>query len=49
LIFSNTLLGRLATEGPEVAARYRAEMGTLTSRENWARLYGTDGDATPSA
>jgi galactofuranosylgalactofuranosylrhamnosyl-N-acetylglucosaminyl-diphospho-decaprenol beta-1,5/1,6-galactofuranosyltransferase len=35
-------LGRLATEGPKVAARYRAEMGTLTSRENWARLYGVD-------
>jgi galactofuranosylgalactofuranosylrhamnosyl-N-acetylglucosaminyl-diphospho-decaprenol beta-1,5/1,6-galactofuranosyltransferase len=42
-------LRRLVTEGPKVAAQYRAEMGTLTSRENWARLYGTDGDATPSA
>ena len=34
-------LRRLAPEGPAVAARYRAEMGRLTSRENWARLYGT--------
>ena len=33
-------LARLATEGPKVAARFRAEMGVLTSRENWARLYG---------
>ena len=37
-------LRRLAAEGPAVAARYRAEMGTLTSRENWARLYGTSGN-----
>jgi galactofuranosylgalactofuranosylrhamnosyl-N-acetylglucosaminyl-diphospho-decaprenol beta-1,5/1,6-galactofuranosyltransferase len=36
-------LRRLATEGPRVAARYRAETGRLTSRENWARLYGIDG------
>ena len=36
-------LGRLVTEGPAVAARYRAEMGRLTSRENWARLYEVDG------
>jgi galactofuranosylgalactofuranosylrhamnosyl-N-acetylglucosaminyl-diphospho-decaprenol beta-1,5/1,6-galactofuranosyltransferase len=36
-------LGRLVTEGPAVGARYRAEMGRLTSRENWARLYGVDG------
>jgi galactofuranosylgalactofuranosylrhamnosyl-N-acetylglucosaminyl-diphospho-decaprenol beta-1,5/1,6-galactofuranosyltransferase len=35
-------LGRLVTEGPKVAARYRAETGALTSRENWARLYGVD-------
>jgi galactofuranosylgalactofuranosylrhamnosyl-N-acetylglucosaminyl-diphospho-decaprenol beta-1,5/1,6-galactofuranosyltransferase len=35
-------LRRLLTEGPEVAVRYRAEMPTLTSRENWARLYGVD-------
>ena len=33
-------LKRLVVEGPAVAARYRAAMGTLTSRENWARLYG---------
>jgi galactofuranosylgalactofuranosylrhamnosyl-N-acetylglucosaminyl-diphospho-decaprenol beta-1,5/1,6-galactofuranosyltransferase len=33
-------LVRLVTEGPAVAARYRAAMGVLTSRENWARLYG---------
>jgi galactofuranosylgalactofuranosylrhamnosyl-N-acetylglucosaminyl-diphospho-decaprenol beta-1,5/1,6-galactofuranosyltransferase len=35
-------LRRLVTEGPAVAARYRAELGALTSRENWARLYGLD-------
>ena len=35
-------LARLATEGPKVAAQYRAELGHLTSRQNWARLYGTD-------
>jgi galactofuranosylgalactofuranosylrhamnosyl-N-acetylglucosaminyl-diphospho-decaprenol beta-1,5/1,6-galactofuranosyltransferase len=39
-------LARLATEGPTVAARYRAETPRLTSRENWARLYGVDGDAS---
>ena len=39
-------LRRLVTEGPSVAARYRAEMGALTSRENWARLYGVD-DSIP--
>jgi galactofuranosylgalactofuranosylrhamnosyl-N-acetylglucosaminyl-diphospho-decaprenol beta-1,5/1,6-galactofuranosyltransferase len=33
---------RLLTEGPAVAAQYRAEMGRLTSRANWARLYGID-------
>jgi galactofuranosylgalactofuranosylrhamnosyl-N-acetylglucosaminyl-diphospho-decaprenol beta-1,5/1,6-galactofuranosyltransferase len=38
-------LARLATDGPKVAAQYRAEMGTLTSRENWARLYGLDADS----
>ena len=37
-------LARLATEGPKVAAQYRAEMAVLTSRENWARLYGLDAD-----
>jgi galactofuranosylgalactofuranosylrhamnosyl-N-acetylglucosaminyl-diphospho-decaprenol beta-1,5/1,6-galactofuranosyltransferase len=29
-------------EGPTVARRYRAEMGNLTSRANWARLYNLD-------
>jgi galactofuranosylgalactofuranosylrhamnosyl-N-acetylglucosaminyl-diphospho-decaprenol beta-1,5/1,6-galactofuranosyltransferase len=38
-------LRRLVTEGPAVAARYRAEAGALTSRENWARLYGVDARA----
>jgi galactofuranosylgalactofuranosylrhamnosyl-N-acetylglucosaminyl-diphospho-decaprenol beta-1,5/1,6-galactofuranosyltransferase len=33
---------RLRADGPAVAERYRAEMGRLTSRENWARLYGLD-------
>jgi galactofuranosylgalactofuranosylrhamnosyl-N-acetylglucosaminyl-diphospho-decaprenol beta-1,5/1,6-galactofuranosyltransferase len=33
---------RLHTEGPAVAARYRAAMPALTSRANWARLYGVD-------
>ncbi|MEJ3651992.1 glycosyltransferase [Actinomycetes bacterium KLBMP 9759] len=36
------VMRRLAVEGPGVAARYRAEMGNLTSRANWARLYGVD-------
>lgn len=31
---------RFLTEGPRVACRYRAEMERLTSRANWARLYG---------
>jgi galactofuranosylgalactofuranosylrhamnosyl-N-acetylglucosaminyl-diphospho-decaprenol beta-1,5/1,6-galactofuranosyltransferase len=35
-------LARLAIEGPKVAARYRGEMARITSRENWARLYGVD-------
>jgi len=35
-------LRRFVREGPAVAARYRAEMGRLSSRENWARLYGMD-------
>jgi galactofuranosylgalactofuranosylrhamnosyl-N-acetylglucosaminyl-diphospho-decaprenol beta-1,5/1,6-galactofuranosyltransferase len=39
---------RFVTEGPSVAQRYRAEMGRLTSRENWARLYGLDGPAKPA-
>ena len=33
---------RFVTEGPGVARRYRAELGRLTSRANWARLYGID-------
>ncbi len=33
---------RLVAEGPAVAARYRAAVPQLTSRENWARLYGVD-------
>jgi galactofuranosylgalactofuranosylrhamnosyl-N-acetylglucosaminyl-diphospho-decaprenol beta-1,5/1,6-galactofuranosyltransferase len=33
-------LARLRSDGPAVAARYRAEHGRLTSRANWARLYG---------
>jgi galactofuranosylgalactofuranosylrhamnosyl-N-acetylglucosaminyl-diphospho-decaprenol beta-1,5/1,6-galactofuranosyltransferase len=40
-------LGRLVTEGPAVAARYRAATGTLASRANWARLYGVDADGGP--
>jgi galactofuranosylgalactofuranosylrhamnosyl-N-acetylglucosaminyl-diphospho-decaprenol beta-1,5/1,6-galactofuranosyltransferase len=40
-------LARLATEGPKVAARFRAETPVLTSRENWARLYGIDGVDDP--
>jgi len=33
---------RFLAEGPGVARRYRDDMARLTSRENWARLYGTD-------
>jgi galactofuranosylgalactofuranosylrhamnosyl-N-acetylglucosaminyl-diphospho-decaprenol beta-1,5/1,6-galactofuranosyltransferase len=33
---------RLVSEGPAVVEQYRAEMGRLTSRANWARLYGID-------
>jgi galactofuranosylgalactofuranosylrhamnosyl-N-acetylglucosaminyl-diphospho-decaprenol beta-1,5/1,6-galactofuranosyltransferase len=33
---------RFVKEGPTTARRYRAEMGNLTSRANWARLYGLD-------
>jgi galactofuranosylgalactofuranosylrhamnosyl-N-acetylglucosaminyl-diphospho-decaprenol beta-1,5/1,6-galactofuranosyltransferase len=39
-------LARLRSEGPAVAARYRAEHGRLTSRANWERLYD---QPTPSA
>ena len=35
-------LKRLHQEGPAVAARYRAAVPELTSRENWTRLYGLD-------
>ena len=35
-------LRRFMAEGPAVAQRYKAEMGRLTGRENWARLYGLD-------
>lgn len=35
-------LRRFMAEGPAVAQQYRAEMGRLTSRANWARLYGVD-------
>ena len=40
-------LARLATEGPKVAARVPGGDGVLTSRENWARLYGIDGPEGP--
>lgn len=33
---------RLRDEGPDVARRYRDATGGLTSRANWARLYGVD-------
>ncbi len=33
---------RLHTEGPAVAARYREAMPELTSRGNWARLFGVE-------
>ena len=36
-------LARLRADGPAVAARYRAAHGQLTSRANWARLFGVDG------
>ena len=38
------VLARLRSEGPAVAARFRAEHGRLTSRENWARLYDQPGE-----
>ncbi|UZJ24554.1 glycosyltransferase [Rhodococcus antarcticus] len=31
---------RLSVEAPQLQARYQAAMPQLTSRENWARLYG---------
>lgn len=33
---------RFVKEGPAAARRYKAEMPKLTSRQNWARLYGVD-------
>jgi galactofuranosylgalactofuranosylrhamnosyl-N-acetylglucosaminyl-diphospho-decaprenol beta-1,5/1,6-galactofuranosyltransferase len=36
------LLRRFVREAPAVAGRYRTELGTLSSRENWMRLYGLD-------
>ncbi len=36
------LLRRLVREGPAMVGRYRAELGRLSSRENWTRLYGLD-------
>jgi galactofuranosylgalactofuranosylrhamnosyl-N-acetylglucosaminyl-diphospho-decaprenol beta-1,5/1,6-galactofuranosyltransferase len=35
-------LRRLHSEGPAVAQRYRDASGRLTSRANWARLYGIE-------
>jgi galactofuranosylgalactofuranosylrhamnosyl-N-acetylglucosaminyl-diphospho-decaprenol beta-1,5/1,6-galactofuranosyltransferase len=34
------LLRRLVRDGPSAAARYRAEVARLSSRDNWERLYG---------
>jgi len=36
------VLRRLRSEGPAVAAQYRAAAPRLTSRDNWARLYDLD-------
>lgn len=36
------LLRRFVREGPGAAQRYRDAVPELTSRENWARLYGLD-------
>jgi galactofuranosylgalactofuranosylrhamnosyl-N-acetylglucosaminyl-diphospho-decaprenol beta-1,5/1,6-galactofuranosyltransferase len=36
---------RFITDGPAAARAYKAEMGRLTSRANWARLYGMDEQA----
>jgi galactofuranosylgalactofuranosylrhamnosyl-N-acetylglucosaminyl-diphospho-decaprenol beta-1,5/1,6-galactofuranosyltransferase len=35
---------RLALHGPEAAAAYREALPGLTSRENWRRLFGADGE-----
>jgi galactofuranosylgalactofuranosylrhamnosyl-N-acetylglucosaminyl-diphospho-decaprenol beta-1,5/1,6-galactofuranosyltransferase len=37
-----TTMRRLRSEGPTVARRWRADMPRLTSRANWARLYGVE-------
>ncbi len=37
------LMRRLVAEGPAVARRFRDAQPRLTSRENWARLYGPHG------
>jgi Predicted glycosyltransferases len=36
-------LRRFLAEGPAAAQRYRDDVSRLTSRANWARLYGLDG------
>ena len=36
------VLKRFLREGPRVACQYRAEMGRLTGRANWARLYDVE-------
>ncbi|NMI01552.1 glycosyltransferase [Pseudonocardia acidicola] len=36
------LLRRFVAEGPGVAEQFRAARPVITSRENWARLYGLD-------
>ncbi|MFD6463731.1 glycosyltransferase family 2 protein, partial [Streptomyces roseolus] len=36
------VLRRLRKELPRLSAEYRAAVPELTSRENWARLYGID-------
>jgi galactofuranosylgalactofuranosylrhamnosyl-N-acetylglucosaminyl-diphospho-decaprenol beta-1,5/1,6-galactofuranosyltransferase len=33
---------RFVTEGPGVARQFRAELPHVSSRSNWARLYGVD-------
>jgi galactofuranosylgalactofuranosylrhamnosyl-N-acetylglucosaminyl-diphospho-decaprenol beta-1,5/1,6-galactofuranosyltransferase len=36
------VLWRLTREGPRVRAEYQRRLPELTSRENWARLFGTE-------
>ncbi|MEZ0075317.1 glycosyltransferase [Planotetraspora sp. GP83] len=38
------VLWRLLREGPRVRERYRAALPALSSRENWARLFGSSPD-----